>query len=251
MKFRKNLGSALLIGGMAAITGQASAHTGYNPYGYDGSTADYSLSGYDGGNPSASGWGGPGANYAGALPAMWYASFHSNVETHTLSTEEALVFGLPANFELSVGAKAWEDGNDNSGLGDGMDFGLIKLKAVSSLTITVEADGSNLLPAISFYKGYATGGVRSLSYDNNDNNPLGTTGLELLASIANDGDGSVTYTTGPLAAGKYSLFIGDDDGAAGGKYKATLSSVPVPAAVWLFGSGLVGLLGLQKRKMAA
>jgi len=29
------------------------------------------------------------------------------------------------------------------------------------------------------------------------------------------------------------------------------SAVPVPAAVWLFGSGLVGLLGLARRKRAA
>ena len=27
-----------------------------------------------------------------------------------------------------------------------------------------------------------------------------------------------------------------------------LTSVPVPAAVWLFGSGLVGLIGIAKRK---
>ena len=27
--------------------------------------------------------------------------------------------------------------------------------------------------------------------------------------------------------------------------------VPLPAAVWMFGAGLMGWLGLQKRKMAA
>ncbi len=27
-----------------------------------------------------------------------------------------------------------------------------------------------------------------------------------------------------------------------------VSAVPVPAAVWLFGSGLIGLLGIAKRK---
>ena len=31
----------------------------------------------------------------------------------------------------------------------------------------------------------------------------------------------------------------------------TVSSVPVPAAVWLFGSGLLGLLGIARRKKAA
>ena len=29
-----------------------------------------------------------------------------------------------------------------------------------------------------------------------------------------------------------------------------LSAVPIPAAVWLFGSGLIGLIGIAKRKKA-
>ena len=32
--------------------------------------------------------------------------------------------------------------------------------------------------------------------------------------------------------------------------EASLSAVPVPAAVWLFGSGLIGLIGLARRKTA-
>jgi hypothetical protein len=31
-------------------------------------------------------------------------------------------------------------------------------------------------------------------------------------------------------------------------YVSTVSAVPVPAAVWLFGSGLVGLIGVARRK---
>jgi hypothetical protein len=34
-------------------------------------------------------------------------------------------------------------------------------------------------------------------------------------------------------------------------HPATTSTVPVPGAVWLFGSGLVGLVGMRKRKAAA
>ncbi len=36
-----------------------------------------------------------------------------------------------------------------------------------------------------------------------------------------------------------------------GTFNLAPSAVPVPAAVWLFGSALMGFLGLQKRKMAA
>ncbi len=44
-----------------------------------------------------------------------------------------------------------------------------------------------------------------------------------------------------------------DLGGSKGKYKTTglaVTSVPVPAAAWLFGSGLIGLLGVARRKHA-
>jgi len=40
----------------------------------------------------------------------------------------------------------------------------------------------------------------------------------------------------------------DDDGSGG--FVTTVSAVPVPAAVWLFGSGLIGLVGFARRKKA-
>jgi hypothetical protein len=45
-------------------------------------------------------------------------------------------------------------------------------------------------------------------------------------------------------------------GAGGGSYQITMwgstpAAVPVPAAIYLFGSGLIGLVGLARRKMKA
>jgi hypothetical protein len=34
-------------------------------------------------------------------------------------------------------------------------------------------------------------------------------------------------------------------------YGIEISQVPLPAAVWLFGSGLLGLVGIARRKKAA
>ncbi|UCB54105.1 MAG: VPLPA-CTERM sorting domain-containing protein [Thiotrichales bacterium] len=36
--------------------------------------------------------------------------------------------------------------------------------------------------------------------------------------------------------------------ATGGSYSMTVNAVPVPAAVWLFGSGLIGLIAVARRK---
>ncbi|RRQ21596.1 VPLPA-CTERM sorting domain-containing protein [Thiohalobacter thiocyanaticus] len=36
-----------------------------------------------------------------------------------------------------------------------------------------------------------------------------------------------------------------------GHSEASLSAVPVPAAVWLFGSGLAGLVGIARRRRNA
>lgn len=48
---------------------------------------------------------------------------------------------------------------------------------------------------------------------------------------------------------------GDPSGFGGVKYnlhlEGAVSAVPVPAAVWLFGSGLLGLVGVARRKKAA
>jgi len=48
--------------------------------------------------------------------------------------------------------------------------------------------------------------------------------------------------------------VGEDYTLTGGSVTATggsVTAVPVPAAVWLFGSGLLGLVGVARRKKAA
>ncbi len=67
------------------------------------------------------------------------------------------------------------------------------------------------------------------------------------------------WLTGSLSAGSYNLIveaISDADGvsyaydigSAYGDFGLELTAVPVPAAVWLFGSGLIGLAGFARRK---
>jgi hypothetical protein len=58
------------------------------------------------------------------------------------------------------------------------------------------------------------------------------------------------FITGELVVlpGKWNFNIAN--GVASLGYSAAPSEVPVPAAVWMFGTGLLGLLGLNRRKVA-
>lgn len=74
------------------------------------------------------------------------------------------------------------------------------------------------------------------------------------------GDGLVTYTfslASVLGVGNtynYIIFVNDDDkgGPTSNGYfcNAFLSATPIPGAIWLLGSGLVGLAGLRRKRNA-
>ena len=55
---------------------------------------------------------------------------------------------------------------------------------------------------------------------------------------------TLSTSTGMLAAGDYTLNIKMENQVNGA------AVIPVPAAVWLFGSGLIGLIGIARRKKA-
>lgn len=48
--------------------------------------------------------------------------------------------------------------------------------------------------------------------------------------------------------GAASTLVKFSDGEAGGSVQATASPVPIPAAVWFLGSGLIGLVAVRRRK---
>lgn len=73
--------------------------------------------------------------------------------------------------------------------------------------------------------------------------PTGTAGVTLNTILTAGGNNYLTFVMGgnaPLSS----------TGAAK-NFQAAVSVVPVPAAVYLFGSGLIGLAGLARRKMKA
>lgn len=85
-----------------------------------------------------------------------------------------------------------------------------------------------------------------------------TYGIEWsFGSIANGSVGSVgnvwqTFSTSFIGTGAAETLtfkaIGTSTSFGTSLDNVSLAAVPVPAAVWLFGSGMLGLLGLSKRK---
>lgn len=69
-----------------------------------------------------------------------------------------------------------------------------------------------------------------------------------------DGIGGLVFTAANLAAGPHTLTVsGTGTGALGGLYSGSLSvtAVPLPAAAWLFGSAVLGLSLVSRRKQQA
>ena len=81
--------------------------------------------------------------------------------------------------------------------------------------------------------------------------------VEFLGSTTGSAAGYLDFTGGSLQQGAVGGNVlinwdGDANSNAGviSTGKLEVSAVPVPAAVWLFGSGLLGLVGIARRKAA-
>lgn len=128
-------------------------------------------------------------------------------------------------------------------------------------------EGDN--PLLSFYaKGFAggTGNVLfALRYLDGVGNILSNSGNVFFQGLINESTWSeITFDLGAVPMGASAAFIEFSQGMGpidipGGLLPGTIliddlnlgvvSAVPVPAAVWLFGSGLLGLVGVARRKM--
>lgn len=174
-----------------------------------------------------------------------------------------------AVYQGSVGAKSWnEPANppDAKGWTHTSDWTALNLTENTSLTVTLTrqsgvlffppeggppvTEGDLLTPAFSIYAGWETTGPESHQF-----NPVGNISwaseLTYLDHEANPLSLTSITKTFSLTAGHYSLVFGGNptDGTTGFHgYQATLSTVPIPAAVWLFGGGLAGLVGLARRR---
>ena len=129
----------------------------------------------------------------------------------------------------------------------------VNFDVVGSQLITVNA---NLNSSGTSYNNQST---IWLAETNLNQTELGAISQAIFSTLAGD-DGVTDYAVGSLnidrqillSEGNYSLTAAayEDSltGSGGANYSFTLATVPVPSAVWLFGSGLIGLIGMARRK---
>lgn len=176
----------------------------------------------------------------------------------------------------TVGSLSWNDPINAGEEAPGVDLGTgwthtsnwtaLTLTEATNLSVTLAANGSSLVPAFTLYSGHQqTDNGTNFGYHvyNNAGNfdwslvdpQADSSSLNYVGNATAAGTDSSITKTFSLGPGLYSLVFGGNPpaGTAGAPvaYQATLSTVPVPAAVYLFGSGLIGLAGLARRKFSA
>lgn len=247
----KKLALAGAVGVLLLGANAANAHVTYNTACGDTCPPDGSSAGpWTEGNPG----------YTGNLPATWVAIIHNDGGVANSQTANS----ADAGFSIDMGGRAYKDGSSN--WGHTADYGLFALHHDATVTITVTSADANLRPAFGLWSGWDTNGGSSRHAAFLGNGALnamaaGPLGSSLAVLDANAwavapsvGAGVTATLTRSLAAGNYTLIIGGYDSLANPAlaYTATISAaaspVPIPAAVWLFGSSVLGLLGLGRRK---
>lgn len=169
-------------------------------------------------------------------------------------------------WSASVGSKAWSDPSNPPGpLGIPMgwthtsNWAYLSLATAANVTINLVANGSDLVPAFTLWRGADnSGGVFHTYAQNTIPAWVDAPGFAYLQHI-NTGPGPFSNQSATLSlfldAGEYTLAIGGNDTTNAGhlaayNFTVNASPVPVPGAVYLFGSALMGMLSLSRRQFA-
>jgi hypothetical protein len=273
---------AALTGGM--VCNAAASSTTYNTFNAYASNikTDASAGATDGwtvGSPNpnggtwatVSGWTSASAPFATTSRVVnWAASLTTSGDSLTVSSQNAHdQYGVWADIDTAKGA--WQDASATpTGWAHNTDVGLFKSDVTTQVTLklTTISDTetwSNF--GVTVFAGMSSGaynhhnnwncptcaGTQFKPYD--ANNPMGGTGLTYLTHDATvDAINGLTFTA--QAGQVYSILLGGNSGNGNfdphAGYSMSITSapaaVPVPAAVWLFGSAIAGLVGVGRKK---
>jgi len=149
-------------------------------------------------------------------------------------------------------------------VGQAGDPGIIWATGTNGIVETLGYASSSSNNYVNSYGGQVNSGAHDISIDNlfetGVSGSTGVTGNPAFATTKR----FATLTLNDLQAGWYALFVGGADAAGTGgdiTVKVTASAlastytppaaVPVPGAVWLFGSALAGFLGMKRKPSLA
>ena len=164
----------------------------------------------------------------------------------------------------SVGSRAWSDSVNLKGP-LGIPYGwtmtsnwaYINLQNDANVQITLSPNNSDLVPAFSVWSGVDNSGGNWHTYEQ-DRVPFwvdapGFTYINHLTTGPGPFANQVASMSLFLHAGEYTIAFGGNDNTLAGHQAAyaftvNASPVPLPSAVYLFGSALLGLTGLVRRR---
>jgi hypothetical protein len=214
---------------------------------------------------------------AGAVPSHAHINFGLTPDQTGITYEfkGSTNHGGAGSISGSVGAKSWAEPNnpvDAKGwthTSNWVQLDLSGMHVPGVLTIQMErgATGS-LFPAFSLYSGWENDTPDTNNHTFNNTGAISwADDLTYIGHVANAGGQNGTANGTGLTSvsqqfflnpGLYSIALGGNPAFSLGQtgihaFNATfdVAAVPVPAAVWLFGSGLAGLVGLARRRMTA
>lgn len=205
-------------------------------------------------------------SYAGSSHLNWAVELTSVGDSAEISAADASA-RYSVSAEIDTGGGAWRDNVTPTGWRHQTDIGLIKSDSTQQVHINLVTTGSTFSKfGVTVFSGMDTNTGNYSHHGSWNNpaagklytadNPFGTAGLTNIG-YSDKVDGTTSYTFTAQAGQVYSLYLGGVDfskwntGVDGYKMTLTTSPVPVPGAVWLFGSALAGLVGYGRRKHLA
>lgn len=212
-------------------------------------------------NGNKQGWtGNVGLNYdAWGMQGSWLTFQLTSTATTTVTASAAAATMAPA-FTLYKTDVNWT-GYTATGQATGGANG-----AIHKFSQVAQAGQNGLIWATQMTAG-GPGVVETLGYANSGNSYGSNSFGQAVNAGVNDvsidnlyeagitgsvGAGFASLTLSNLAAGWYTIFVsGANASLTGSQIDVSVSAVPVPGAVWLFGSALVGLVGASRRKLNA
>lgn len=209
--------------------------------------------------------------YNGSAVVNWAVKLDSATDSATVSSADAhATYGIWADIDVSAGA--WSDNNlaGAKGWKHNIDFGLFKSDVATQVKLTaagVNQTGTDF--GFTIFKGMDTSTVAYGHHGgwNTGNNATGLSSDSLVPGTSFTTADIVAYSVGGATPSNLNSIIFNAEAGQvytivmGGYkmgtwrqtmdgYSLSVQAVPVPGAVWLFGSAMAGLIGFGRRKAA-